>query len=92
MPQVNLNNKKYDTKAVLKVKIGEKEYSLPLARYLPYKSLRKIKDGTDIDGVLELFSSYIPTEVLDELTVEDIKVIMEAWANASKEDGAELGK
>ena len=92
MPQVNINKKHYDQTAVLKARIGEKEYSIPLAKHLPYKYLRTIKDGADIDAVLDLFANYIPREVLDDLTLDSIKQLMEAWANASKDDGTELGK
>ena len=93
MPQVNLKNgKKLDSIDVLKVQISGKEYSVPLAKHLPYKYLRLLKDGTDMDGIFKLFSNYIPEEVLDEFTIDDFKVLMEAWATASKEDGVELGK
>lgn len=92
MPQVNIGGKKLDSISVLKVNIGGKTYSVPTAKHLPYKSLRLLKDGADMDGVVELFSKYIPSEVLDECTVDDFKTLMEAWAEASKADGIELGK
>lgn len=92
MPQVKIGNKKLDSISVLKVNIGDKTYSVPTAKHLPYKQLRTLKDGADMDGIFTLFSKYIPEEVLEEFTVDDFKTLMEAWAEASKADGVELGK
>ena len=81
---------------VVEVAIGKKTYKIPLAKYLPYKAIKKMRNTKDVDAVIEILSKYIPMEVLDELTLEQITQIIEAWGNASTEndddDDENLGK
>ena len=78
---------------VVEVAIGKKTYKIPLAKYLPYKAIKKLRNDNDIDAVMEILSKYIPMEVLDELTMDSIKQILEAWSEASNDDTDDnLGK
>lgn len=84
-----------DSKDIEVIEIGIKEdtYQIPLAKYLPYKAIKKLRNDNDIDAVMEILSKYIPEEVLDELTMDSIKQILEAWSEASKDDTDDnLGK
>lgn len=84
-----------DSKDIEVIEIGIKDgtYQIPLAKYLPYKAIKKLRTGNDIDAVMEILSKYIPMEVLDELTMDSIKQIIEAWSEASKDDTDDnLGK
>lgn len=84
-----------DSKDIEVIEIGIKDgtYQIPLAKYLPYKAIKKLRNDNDIDAVMEILSKYIPEEVLDELTMDSIKQILEAWSEASKDDTDDnLGK
>lgn len=84
-----------DSKDIEVIEIGIKEgtYQIPLAKYLPYKAIKKLRNSNDIDAIMEILSKYIPMEVLDELTMDSIKQIIEAWSEASKDDtDDDLGK
>lgn len=79
----------------IEVAIGKKTYKIPLAKYLPYKAIKKLrnKDESNADSIIEILSEFIPMEVLDELTMQQISQILEAWSNASTdEDNNEVGK
>jgi hypothetical protein len=80
---------------VIEVAIGKKTYKIPLAKYLPYKAIKKLrsKDESNADSIIEILSEFIPMDVLDELTMQQISQILEAWSNASTdEDNNEVGK
>ena len=80
---------------VIEVAIGKKTYKIPLAKYLPYKAIKKLrnKDESNADSIIEILSEFIPMDVLDELTMQRISQILEAWSNASTdEDNNEVGK
>lgn len=80
---------------VIEVAIGKKTYKIPLAKYLPYKAIKKLrsKDESNADSIIEILSEFIPMEVLDELTMQQISQILEAWSNSSTdEDNNEVGK
>lgn len=89
MAEITLGGKK-EIKT-LKVNIGKKSYSVPLAGSLTIAEMKQIKDGTE-DG-FDIFGKYIPKEVTDMLTVDDFKVLSDAWKKASSEEsGVELGE
>jgi len=93
MAQVKLNNKQYDAKDCLEIRIGEKKYNMPLANCMPLKILKKLTKDADVETILEILNNYIPEEVTDELSVVDVRNIFEAWGSASKEiSGIESGK
>ena len=76
-----------------------KTFKIPLATSLPYKKaktlvkLAKADEETALDGFLEFFSQYIPSEVLDELTMKDLTTLAKAWSGQTeKEGGQTLGE
>lgn len=81
---INIDNTK--NTEVVEVAIGKKTYKIPLAKYLPYKAIKKMRNTKDIDAIIDILSNYIPMEVLDELTMQQITQIIEAWGDASKDD------
>lgn len=94
--ELNLNN---TTKEVLVVKIGDKEYSVPLATSLPYKKAKELiklakgDEETALDGFIEFFAKYIPSKVLDELTMKDLTILAKSWTGQTeKEGGQSLGE
>lgn len=76
---------------VIEVKIGKKTYKIPLAKYLPYKAIKKLRNNKDLDGIVEVLSLYIPIEVLEDLTMEQITQILELWSDTSKDENEDLG-
>ena len=80
---------------VLVVNIGDKTFKIPLATSLPYKKakelvkLAKADEESALDGFLEFFSQYIPTEVLDELTMRDLTTLAKAWSGQTKKEGGQ---
>lgn len=80
MAEVILKKKQVE---VLKVTIEDKTYSIPLGGSLPYKTLKKLKSE---DGTFEFLQEYIPEEVIDDLTSNDIAEILRAWTKATEEN------
>lgn len=80
---------------VLVVNIGDKTFKIPLATSLPYKKakelvkLAKADEESALDGFLEFFSQYIPSEVLDELTMRDLTTLAKAWSGQTKKEGGQ---
>lgn len=81
---------------VLKVNMGDKSFSIPLANYLPFEDLMKINRADNAQKIVvieEILKRYIPEEVYSTLTGADITQIMTAWNAQSEEDsGAKLGE
>lgn len=81
---------------VIEVAIGKKTYKIPLAKYLPYKAIKKLrnKEENNLESIIEILSDFIPINVLENLTMQQITQILEAWGNASQnnEDNNEVGK
>jgi hypothetical protein len=84
---------------VLVVTINDKTYKVPLATSLPYKKAKelvKLAKGDEesaLDGFVEFFANYIPSEVLDELTMKDLTTLAKAWSGQTeKEGGQSLGE
>ena len=83
---------------VLKVKIEDKEYSVPLASSLPYKKARElakvVKKGDDeaMDAFLAFFGEHIPSEVLDNLPMSALTTLVKAWAGKNDDEGTSLGE
>ena len=87
MAEVKIKKNKIE---VLKVNIGDKNYSLPLGADIPYKQLRLLKTE---DGIFDFLSKYFPEEVMDILTTKDIRQIFEVWSEATREQaGATPGE
>lgn len=90
-----VNDKTFDKEIeVIEVAIGKKTYEVPLAKYLPYKQLKKLKDKSDLDAIIEVLGKYIPVEILEDLNIQQLSSIIEAWGEASKDSKADddLGK
>ena len=81
---------------VIEVAIGKKTYKIPLAKYLPYKAIKKLrnKEENNLDSIIEILSDFIPINVLENLTMQQITQILEAWSDASQdnEDNTDVGK
>lgn len=92
---ITINSKQYETREVIKIEIDGKVYNLPLMKYLKYKTIKKLvalKDSdTDMDAIMDILSTYIPEEVLEELSIAQLTQIIEAWKDVSSEDGEDLG-
>ena len=74
--------KKREETEVLKATIGEQTYSIPLASSIPYVQLKAMR--TD-DAVIEFFKNYIPEEVFDTLTTDELLQLIKAWHDATQE-------
>lgn len=69
-------------------------HKIPLAAYLPYPFMRRMltEDG-DQSFALALLHEYCPELEQDEkVTFGTVMAIYEAWKDACKEDGAEVGE
>ena len=75
---------------VLAVEIGKETYSVPLAGSMKRKDVLALKDE---ESVYAMFARYIPSEVLDDMTVDEYNQLAQAWADANAEEsGASLGE
>ena len=75
---------------VLAVEIGTKTYSVPLAGSMKRKDVLALKDE---ESVYAMFARYIPSEVLDDMTVDEYNQLAQAWVDANAEEsGASLGE
>ena len=81
MPELTLNRKELE---VLKVNIEGESYSIPLGTSLKRKDLAKLK--TD-DEVMKFFEKYLGKELMDDLSIGEIKQIIDAWSEATKKAG-----
>lgn len=90
--ELKLNDHK--TTEVLKVDIGGKIYSIPLGTSLKVKEYRKLKKiGNDEEGMFDFLAKYLGKEVVEDLSIQDITTIFNAWAEATKEaSGMSLGE
>ncbi len=88
MAEITLGNKtKVD---VLTVNIGEGSYNIPLAGAIPYAKLKALKND---EAIYDFLCEYIPVEVAELLTIDDIKAIFSAWSEATqKAEGVSLGE
>lgn len=68
----------------LKVNIGKKSYSIPLAGSLTIAEMQKFQQ--DENGFI-FFKRYIPEDVINSLTMDDFRALSEAWKEASAGDG-----
>lgn len=82
--------KKREETEVLKATIGDETYSIPLASSLPYVQLKAMR--TD-DKVIEFFKEYIPEEVFNALTTDELMQLVKAWNDATQAaQGATVGE
>ena len=81
MPELTLNRKEVE---VLKVNIEDKTYSIPLGTSLKRAELAKLKTE---DEVMTFFEKYLGKELMEDLSVGEIKLIIDAWSDATKKSG-----
>lgn len=81
MPELTLNRKEVE---VLKVNIEDKTYSIPLGTSLKRAELAKLKTE---DEVMTFFEKYLGKELMEDLSVGEIKQIIDAWSDATKKSG-----
>ena len=81
MREITLGNAK--TLKTLKVNIGDKTYSVPLAGSL---TLSEVQQLSEKEEGYTFFEKYIPRKVLESLTVDDMKALTAAWKEASADD------
>lgn len=87
MPELNLNRKEVE---VLKVNIEDKSYSIPLGTSLKRKDIANLKSE---DEVMKFFEKYLGKELMEDLTIGEIKAIITAWSEATEQaSGVKLGE
>lgn len=87
MPELTINRKEVE---VLKVNIEDKSFSIPLGTSLKRKELAKLKTENE---VMAFFEKYLGKELMDDLSVGELKQIIDAWSEATKKaGGASLGE
>lgn len=75
---------------VLVVNIEDKKFSIPLGTSLKRKELAKLNKDEE---VMKFFERHLGAEVMDDLTVGEIKSIIDAWTKATQESsGVSLGE
>lgn len=92
---IKINSKNYENKEVIKIEINGKVYSMPLMKYLKYKEIKKLmklqNTNEDFEILFEVIANYIPRDVLEELSIQQIGQIMNEWKNAeTNEDGEDV--
>lgn len=65
----------------LKVNIDDKSYTIPLAGSMKPKDVAKL---ATVEATLDFMKSYIPEEVIDDLTQDEYNDLVRAWGEASK--------
>lgn len=81
MPELTLNRKEVE---VLKVNIEDKTYSIPLGTSLKRAELAKLKTE---DEVMKFFEKYLGKKLMEDLSIGEIKQIIDAWSEATKKSG-----
>ena len=85
--ELTLNRKERE---VLVVNIEDKTFSIPLGTSLKRKELAKLNKDEE---VMKFFEKHLGAEVMDDLTVGEIKSIIDAWTKATQESsGVSLGE
>lgn len=85
--ELNLNRREQE---VLKVNIEGKSYSIPLGTSLKRKELASLKSE---DAIMSFFEKYLGEDLMEDLTVGEIKTIVTAWSKATEEtSGVSLGE
>lgn len=77
---------------------SEKVYTIPLAASMPATLILEMqesyKGGNEaaFKFQLELLRKYIGDEAVDQLTAQDVRDIIDAWADESSKQGATPGE
>ena len=87
MPELTLNRKEVE---VLKVNIEGNSYSIPLGTSLKRKEIAKLKGE---DEIMKFFEKYLGKELMEDLSIGELKQIVEAWTKATQDaSGVTLGE
>ena len=77
-------------KEVLEVEIEGKIYKVPLGTELKRKELAGMKKE---ENVMKFFEEHLGKDLMDDLTVGELKQIITAWSDATqKASGVSLGE
>ena len=87
MREITLGNRKEIE--VLKVNIGEESYTVPLAGSLSVKEANAINSE---EKAVAFLQKHIPKKVLENLTVDDLNALVNAWYGESTKNGAKVGE
>lgn len=87
MAKVNIGGARVN---VLEVVWQGKTYKVPLAGSMKRKDILKLDSE---EAVHAMFTKYIPEDVLDDMTLDEYRQLIDAWnaANTNKDD-ASLGE
>jgi hypothetical protein len=87
MAKVNIGSAQIN---MLEVVWQGKTYKVPLAGSMKRKDILKLNSE---EAVHNMFTQYIPEDVLDDMTLDEYRQLIDAWnaANTNKDD-ASLGE
>ena len=87
MAKVNIGSAQIN---MLEVVWQGKTYKVPLAGSIKRKDILKLNSE---EAVHNMFTQYIPEDVLDDMTLDEYRQLIDAWnaANTNKDD-ASLGE
>lgn len=87
MPELTLNRKEIE---VLTVNIEGKSYNIPLGTSLKRKEIAKLSKESE---VLKFFEEHLGKELMDDLSIGELKQIVDAWTKATQDaSGVTLGE
>ena len=85
--ELTLNRKEVEC---LKVNIEDKSYMIPLGPSLKRKELAKMDKEEE---VMKFFEKHLGKELMDDLSIGELKQIIEAWSKATQDaSGQKLGE
>lgn len=85
--ELTLNRKEVEC---LKVNIEDKSYMIPLGTSLKRKELAKMDKEEE---VMKFFEKHLGKELMDDLSIGELKQIIEAWSKATQDaSGQKLGE
>lgn len=85
--ELTLNRKEVEC---LKVNIEDKSYMIPLGTALKRKELAKMDKEEE---VMKFFEKHLGKELMDDLSIGELKQIIEAWSKATQDaSGQKLGE
>lgn len=93
MPKLNLDELSKNQKEVFEIRLGGKEYRLPLAKDLTFKqyeSLAEAQEKADVKSMISFLSQFMGKEVAENLPLDFIKAIFEGWGRASNGETGDL--
>ena len=94
MPKYSLTKK---DRAFLTLEIEGKTYNLPLVNTLKFKEVRKLMKITKLpeDEMLDTMGDFLEKhmgDIVNEMTLEDVKEIFTIWSKANNGEETETGE